>query len=76
MDTKRDTYHPDACAECVWGQVRPELAFYDTGVAVRASDTPMRIEVLQSTSKTITRSNWTHPQMTRTFDPWISRFAR
>ena len=39
---QRSTYHPDARAERVWGQVRTELGFYDTGVAVGAGDTAGR----------------------------------
>lgn len=35
----RSTYHSDARAERVWGQVRAELAFYDTVVAVREGNT-------------------------------------
>ena len=37
-----NTHHPDARAERVWGQVRPELAFYNTGVAVRTGDTAVQ----------------------------------
>ena len=39
---RKITHHPDARAECVWGQVRPELAFYNTRVAVRTGDTAVQ----------------------------------
>ncbi|OJT12423.1 hypothetical protein TRAPUB_11012 [Trametes pubescens] len=42
----RSTYHPDARAERVWGQVRAELAFYDTVVAVGAGNTAKTSRVM------------------------------
>ena len=71
---KDNTHHPDARAERVWGQVRPELPFYDTRVAVRTSDTTTR--ELLSMQRSERYRNVAYPQITRTFEPWTSRFAR
>lgn len=66
------THHTHASPESVRRDVRPELCFYDARVSVRAGDAAMSY---MSQIYACTQSS-TYPQITRTFEPWISRFAR